>query len=152
MCDGNTVMDKKYISMWTVRELILFIIGGLAYYGIEILFRGYSHWSMFLLGGLCFVIIGLLNEGLTWKMPLVSQMVLSALIITGLEFLTGCIVNLWLGLGVWDYSDQPYNLLGQICLLFSNLWALLSLVAIYLDDLIRWKLFGFHKPRYTIFM
>lgn len=145
-------MSMRQLLSWIVRELILFLIGGAAYCGIEILFRGYTHWSMYILGGLCFVIIGLINELLTWKIPLISQMFISSIVITVLEFITGCIVNLWLGIGVWDYSDQPYNLLGQICLLFTNLWFLLSLVGIFLDDIIRWKLFGEGKPRYRIFM
>lgn len=145
-------MSMRQLLSWIVRELVLFLIGGAAYCGIEILFRGYTHWSMYILGGLCFVIIGLINELLTWKIPLISQMFISSIVITVLEFITGCIVNLWLGIGVWDYSDQPYNLLGQICLLFTNLWFLLSLVGIFLDDIIRWKLFGEGKPRYRIFM
>lgn len=145
-------MTVRQTLSWIVRELVLFLIGGAAYCGIEILFRGYTHWSMYILGGLCFVIIGLINEVLTWKIPLISQMFISSIVITVLEFITGCIVNLWLGIGVWDYSDQPYNLLGQICLLFTNLWFLLSLVGIFLDDIIRWKLFGEGKPRYRIFM
>lgn len=145
-------MSMRQLLSWIVRELTLFLIGGAAYCGIEILFRGYTHWSMYILGGLCFVIIGLINELLTWKIPLISQMFISSIVITVLEFITGCIVNLWLGIGVWDYSDQPYNLLGQICLLFTNLWFLLSLVGIFLDDIIRWKLFGEGKPRYRIFM
>lgn len=145
-------MTVRQALSWIVREFVLFLIGGAAYCGIEILFRGYTHWSMYILGGLCFVIIGLINEVLTWKIPLISQMFISSIVITVLEFITGCIVNLWLGIGVWDYSDQPYNLLGQICLLFTNLWFLLSLVGIFLDDIIRWKLFGEGKPRYRIFM
>lgn len=145
-------MSMRQLLSWIVRELVLFLIGGAAYCGIEILFRGYTHWSMYILGGLCFVIIGLINELLTWKIPLISQMFISSIVITVLEFITGCIVNLWLGIGVWDYSEQPYNLLGQICLLFTNLWFLLSLVGIFLDDIIRWKLFGEGKPRYRIFM
>ncbi len=41
--------------------------------------------------------------------------IISGGIITAVEFAFGCIFNLWLGLNVWDYSDVPYNVLGQIC-------------------------------------
>ena len=57
---------------------------------------------MFLLGGICFVALGLINEVLPWDMPLWQQILTGACIVTALEFLTGCIVNLWLGWGVWD--------------------------------------------------
>ena len=69
---------------------------------------------------------------------------------TALEFITGCIVNLWLGWDVWDYSDMPGNLMGQICPQYTLLWAVLVLVAILLDDYIRWRFFGEEKPHYTL--
>ena len=98
-------------------EAFLFLIGGALYYIIEVLWRGYSHWSMFILGGICFVIMGLLNEfKFSWKDSLIKQSIISACLITVFEFITGCIVNLWLGWHVWDYSELPCNLLGQICL------------------------------------
>jgi uncharacterized membrane protein len=107
---------------------------------------------MFIVGGLCFILIGLLNDGLfNWKMALNSQMTLSALIITIVEFTAGAILNLGFGLEIWDYSDQPYNLYGQICLLYTCFWYLLSLPAILLDDLLRDKWFGEDRELYIIF-
>ncbi len=135
----------------TVRPLILFGIGGLLYYVIEILWRGYSHWTMFLLGGFCFVLIGLINEIFTFQIPLVKQMLISTVIITVAEFVCGCIVNLWLGWGIWDYSELPLNVMGQICLLYSVLWFFLSALAIILDDWLRHWLFGEEKPIYKLF-
>lgn len=130
---------------------ILFLIGGALYIGIEYIFRGFSDFSMFLAGGICFVLIGLLNEVLPWNLSLISQMFLSALIITIVEFIFGMIVNVWLKKGIWDYSSQPFNFKGQICLLFSNYWFFLSLPAILLDDWLRCHLLGEEKPKYRIF-
>lgn len=79
---------------------------------LEVLVRGYSHYSMFLCGGACFLCCGLLNENMKIKMSFISQMVLSALIITALEFITGLIVNIWLKMDIWDYSQLPYNFMG----------------------------------------
>lgn len=72
-------------------------------------------------------------------------------IVTVLELPTGLVVNVWLHWGVWDYSNMPLNLWGQICLPYSLLWVLISLAAILLDDWLRWKLFYEEKPRYTLF-
>lgn len=66
---------------------------------------------------------------LLWK-----QMLLGSVIITLLEFVCGCIVNLLLHWNVWDYSNLPFNILGQICLPFSILWFFISFVAIVIDD------------------
>lgn len=131
-----------------LKYTFLFLTGGFLYGGIEIISRGYSHVSMLVAGGICFVLIGSLNEVYSWKMSIVSQMAISALIITAVELVVGVVVNLWLKLGVWDYSRQPYNFLGQICLLYTNLWFLLSLPAIVLDDYLRYLLMKEEKPRY----
>ena len=144
-------------------ETFLFLIGGTIYYIIEIMWRGYSHWSMFMLGGICFVIMGLLNEyEFKWQGSLIKQSIISAVIITAFEFITGCIVNLWLGWHIWDYSELPCNILGQVCLYFFFVWIALSIIGIMLDDWIRYGVYlAMHnifpgiqkreKPRYRLF-
>ena len=126
----------------------LFFVGATIYVIIENLYRGYSHWTMFLLGGICFITLGLINEVIPWDMPLLLQMFIGGIIITVLELITGCVVNIWLGWNVWDYSELPFNLWGQISLFSSIVWVGLSLVGIVLDDYIRWKFFGEEKPHY----
>lgn len=133
-----------------LKHLILFVIGGVAYVCIELLARGFSHWTMFVVGGLCFFLVGAINE-VTPKMALIKQMAISCVIITAIEFLSGCILNIGLGLDIWDYSDEFGNLFGQICLKHSCYWFLLSLVGIVLDDYIRYRLFQEPKPKYTLF-
>ena len=130
------------------KYLLLGIVGSIIYMSLEILWRGYTHWTMGILGGICFICLGLINELLSWEIPLILQMLIGGTIITILEFITGCIVNLWLGWNIWDYSNLPLNLLGQISLFSSIGWIGLSLVGIVLDDYIRWKCFGEDKPRY----
>ena len=127
------------------------IYRAMAYFLLEVLVRGYSHYSMFLCGGACFLCCGLLNENVKIKISFISQMVLSSVIITALEFVTGFIVNVWLKMDIWDYSHLPYNFKGQICLLYSVFWFLISSVAIVLDDFLRYKLFNEEKPHYKIF-
>lgn len=136
--------------MRAIRPLILFGIGGLLYLLIELVFRGHTHWTMFFVGGLCFVLVGAINEMMPWEMSFVLQCIIGGVIITAVEFVSGCIINLWLGWAVWDYSNMPLNLLGQICLPFSLLWVLISVVAIVVDDYIRYYLFGEEKPRYKL--
>ena len=130
------------------KYLFLFLVGGVLYNLIEILFRGHTHWTMLIVGGVCFILLGLLNEVTDWEFPLLWQAVDGGIIITLVEFVAGCIVNLWLGWGVWDYSNMPFNLLGQICLPFSVIWCLISIFGIVLDDYIRYIFFGEEKPRY----
>ena len=133
-----------------LKEIILAIIGGLIYILIELIWRGHTHISMFILGGICFVAIGLINELFSWELGLVWQSVIGTVIVTVLEFITGLIVNIWLGLGVWNYSNMPFNLLGQICLPFALAWGALSTLAIVLDDYLRHWIFEEEKPHYTV--
>ena len=100
---------------------LLLLCGGVGYYGIETFFRGYSHWSMAICGAICFLGIYRINE--RWLfLPLWVRAIICAGLITSVELAAGCILNLWLGLGVWNYSEVPLNLWGQICLPFSLLW------------------------------
>ena len=134
-----------------LKYLFLFIVGGAVYYSMEMLFRGYSHYSMAILGGICFIACGLLNEILSWDTSLLLQGLIGSGIITVLEFLTGVLVNIILHLNVWDYSNIPLNVLGQICLPFSLLWVIIAIGAIILDDYIRYCFFDEEKPRYKLF-
>ena len=134
-----------------IKYMTLLLTGGGLYVLVELIWRGRSHWTMFLLGGLCFISIGLINEIIPWDMPLWQQIIIGAGIITVLEFLTGCIVNLWLGWDVWDYSGLPGNILGQICPQFFLLWVPIALVAIVLDDWLRYWRWGEGRPHYKIF-
>lgn len=130
------------------KYFILFSVGGLTYMTIEILFSGSTHWTMGILGAICFILIGLIDS--YFDLPLYKQMLMGTVIITALEFIAGVILNLWLHLNIWDYSTLPYNILGQVCLPFSIFWFILCLPAIYLDDWIRTSLFGEAKPHYKL--
>lgn len=111
------------------RQCILFYIGGAAYMFLEFLWRGRSHGSMFLLGGLCFVLVGSLCRVFS-RLPLALRLLLCAGLITGLELLTGLLVNQ--DFTVWDYRRMPYNFQGQICLSFSLLWIPVSFLSMQL--------------------
>jgi uncharacterized membrane protein len=106
------------------KQTVLFYMGGSAYMTLEFLWRGKSHYSMFLLGGVCFLIIGRLGQ----KLPLAVRLILNSGVITALELVTGLIVNR--NYSVWDYRTAPFNFLGQICLPFSLLWIPVSLLGL----------------------
>jgi uncharacterized membrane protein len=133
-----------------LKLCVLALIGGITYMLIELAWRGYSHISMFILGSLCFLLLGGINEFLPWELGFVWQMLIGAGIVTILELIFGIVVNVWLELEVWDYSNLPFNFMGQICLPFSFAWTLLSGVAIVVDDYLRYWLFGEEKPHYKI--
>ncbi len=111
------------------------LFGGFLYCLVEILYRGYTHISMFLLGGICFLCIGGIRR--TFRDAFSAQkMLLCAGVITLLEFLCGVLVNRVLGLSVWDYSAMPVNVMGQICITYSAAWCLLAIPAMGMDYLI----------------
>ncbi len=132
------------------RMAVLTLIGGLIYIIVEIMFRGYTHWTMLVVGGICGCLVGELDDLIPWEMPFVAQCILGGLVITAVEFASGCIINIWLGWDVWDYSNLPLNLLGQVCAGFTFLWVLACAVWIPVYDYINYSLFGGDKPRYFI--
>lgn len=127
---------------------LLFMIGGIIYYCIEIVYRGYSHWTMAVVGGICFIVVGGLNNYIPWEMPLHYQATIGALFVSAMEFVVGIPLNLMLGLHIWDYSNMPFNILGQVCLPFTVIWFFLSLLAIFVDDWLRHFLFRERRPHY----
>lgn len=117
----------------------IFIFGAIGYGSIEMLWRGHTHWTMLLLGGVCLYLIYLIAtrmHDILWK-----KLVMCSLVVTALEFCVGCIVNLQLGWEVWDYSTMPFNLMGQICPAFSVMWLLLSLPCLYACRFIHYFIF-----------
>lgn len=138
-------MADKFFK-WT----ILALAGGLIYGLIETLGRGYTHWTMVILGGICFVSVGLINETACCNFPFPAQMLMGGIIITVLEFITGCIVNIFLKMNIWDYSGEWGNLLGQICPKYFMFWIFISAAAIVLDDLLRKWIFGEKKRGYKL--
>lgn len=104
----------------------VYAIGAVGYSIIEILWRGFTHWSMALTGGICFVVIYILNLKNIFS-GIMKKCAACSLAITAVEFSVGCIVNLKLKWNVWDYSSIPFNILGQICPVYSVLWFFLAI-------------------------
>jgi uncharacterized membrane protein len=133
------------------KNIIIFFVFGAIYINIEVLFRalqhyedfgnaliGYSSLWMFLIGGLSALLVGLINE--TFKIPLALECLLGGLIITLIELISGLVLNKWLGFYLWDYTDMPLNIAGQVSLLFSAFWIMLVPCIHFLDDLLRREL------------
>ena len=119
-----------------MKKLItLFLSGGLGYCLIEVWWRGYTHWTMFILGGACFYLLYSAFYLLS-HLPVAIKAIIGGGIITVAEFVTGCIVNICFKMNVWNYSDAPYNLLGQICLPYTLIWMLLSVPIALLFELV----------------
>ena len=125
------------------KNVVIFYIGGLAYMTLEILWRGWSHWSMFLLGGLCFWLIDRLRRR---RLSFLAQMGLGVAVITVLELACGLLVNRVLALAVWDYSAMPLNLWGQICLPYTLLWVPVSALALLAGGFVHQVLFSEPQP------
>lgn len=137
------------------KTVLLFVTGGGVYLLIEMIWRAANgsnptHWAMFFIGGLLFVLLGGMNELLTYDMSFIGQCLLGALVVTTVELISGYALNICLGLNIWDYSGMAYNVMGQICPQFSLAWFALSGLAIVLDDYIRHWLFGEEKPHYKL--
>ncbi len=112
-----------------IFEGIVFVLGGCAYGLLEILFRGHTHWTMVITGGACVLTMYYL-QGALIELPLIAAATAGALIVTAYEFTVGMIVNVKLGWGVWDYSSMPFNIMGQICPVYTMMWFVLCFIFI----------------------
>lgn len=147
-------MDLQKIRRWVVSVLLWFWTGGLYFFG-EVAWktiRGRPEsisWTMFALAILLAIPLERCGAELPWETPLLWQACICAAAITATEFVAGVVLNVWMGLGVWNYSDLPGNVLGQICPQFSLLWVVLSIAGIVMLDWMRYVVEGGEKPHYT---
>ena len=112
-----------------------FSFGAIGYGFLELLWRGRTHWSMLIAGGLSFLSLGKLGKKIK-KGNILKKALAGSLIITAIEFIFGLIFNIALKKNVWDYSKLPFNLKGQVCARYSFLWGILSLFIIPLAQMI----------------
>ena len=131
-------------------HIIRWLVGGVLYGVLEIIWRGYTHWTMVLLSALLCIPLDLANERMPWDLPLCLQAVLGGLCVTGVELAAGLLLNVWLGLDVWDYSALPGNLWGQVCPQYAVLWCLLAGPVIVVFDWLDHWLCGGERPRYRL--
>ncbi len=127
---------EKAIKQFTV----LFTVGGVVYSLIELLWRGRTHPSMGIAGGLCFYWLYKIRSH-SARIGIVAAAGIGCTVITLVEFIFGCICNRAMNLGVWDYSNRFCNILGQICLLYTVLWFLLCFPAFGLCSLCKKHIF-----------
>ena len=134
-----------------INKTITWFILGSTYFIIETLWRGSTSLWMLLIGGICGLAVGAVNQvkGIYSK-PIWLQSLLAAVIILAVEFTSGYILNIKLGLYLWDYTTQPLNIMGQICPVYGVLWFLLAPFAIWLEDTLQWVIWQYrralHKP------
>ena len=145
---GRRAVQGVEITFWRVCGWIFF---GVLYGGLEILWRGHTHWSMLVLAAAISIPLDIANDTvIPWETPLWLQAVIGGTIITAAEFAVGCVVNLWLGWDVWDYSGLPMNLLGQICPRFWALWVVLAGPVIVMFDLMAYRAGRRPWPKYKL--
>lgn len=141
-------MNKKILIPYT----IIFIISGFIYTALELLWRGYTHWTMFVCAGICGLAMANINNNwLKFDTDFQIQVVASALVCTTMEFIFGIIFNG--DFTIWDYRGLwgTIHLLGdQVTILFFGVWILISVFGLPFLDWIQWKLGLEEKPYYRI--
>lgn len=115
---------------------------GMVYLTLEGFWRGWTNISMLFVGGFCAVLIGLLNERPRYyNLKIWQQCLIGTAIVLIVEFTSGMILNVWMGLGIWSYSGMWGNIFGQVCPAYAVLWFWLIPFNIWVDDWLRYKLY-----------
>lgn len=127
-----------------------FLTGGFIYCMIELLFRGRTAPSMFILAGCCSLVMSGINNRFSFDVPFWIQVTVSSLACILGEYITGMLVNR--NYTIWDYRNLPGTFAnGQLNIFFCLAWVGLSIVGIPLLDYIEWHYMGVQpKPYYII--
>lgn len=138
-----------------VLSILLWFWAGGVYFFAEVIWKTAQgspetiSWTMFALAIILAIPMERFGAELPWGMPLIAQAGISALAVTVTEFVAGLVLNMALGLGVWDYSNMPGNIMGQVCPQFALLWFVVSIIGIVLMDWMRYAVEGGEKPHYV---
>lgn len=146
------------MTAWSNRVLsmLLWTWGGTVYFLLEVAYKTITghperiSWTMLVLAVLLTMPVERCGAELPWECPLWLQALACAAMVTFTEFVAGVVLNLWLCLDVWDYSDLPFNLLGQICPQYAIVWWGLCFLFIPVFDWLRYAVVGGNKPTYRI--
>lgn len=143
-------MQNKILSM------LLWTWGGTVYFLLEVFYKTVTwhadkiHWSMLVLAIILSIPLERGGAECPWNMPLAVQSLICTILITFTEFLSGLVLNVWLNLGIWDYSHLWGNVMGQICPQFIAVWFVLCLIFIPIFDWLRYLTIGGYKPKYSL--
>lgn len=98
-----------------------FLIGAVGYPLLELAWRGRTHPSMALAGGLSAAMIHHIGQT---RLSLLNKALLCGAGITGIEAACGLIWNR--RYQVWDYRNTPLNWRGQVSLPYTLVWSFLA--------------------------
>ena len=138
-------------------SMLMWTWGGTLYFFMEVVYKtltgnpDHISWTMIIVAFILCIPLERFGDELPWEMPMILQTIICAVAITITELISGLILNVWFGLHVWDYSELPFNFMGQICLQFSLLWVVLSFFGIKAFDWIRYTIVGGIRPQYKMF-
>lgn len=136
---------------------LLWVWTGTLYFFMEVVWKTANgrpesiSWTMLLLAIILAIPLERFGAELPWDMPLMAQSAVCGIAITSVEFIAGLIVNVWLGMGVWDYSNMAGNIMGQVCPQFLFMWIALAAVGIVMLDWMRYTVEGGERPHYALF-
>lgn len=136
-----------------LKNAIMFFVGYCLYIAIEVTYRSYSFWLMGIVGGIMFLILDKINNKISWDVDILLQGTIGSLIITFFEYVIGELFLNGVLPVMWDYSNVFLNYKGIICLPFSLVWVVLSIVAVILADAINYYLLDDEEvvPYYKLF-
>lgn len=135
-----------------VKNILMAIIGSSLYLLVEIMFRNYTFRLSAVMAAIAWVVGNNLNNKFSWKMDLLLQCGIIAVLITGLEAIIGNLDYYFLHQNMWDYSGMPLSTLnGKICIPFTIIWFIFGFFIVFSGDAIEY--YWFHDndiPEYWI--
>ena len=86
--------------------------------------RGFLHGPICSIYGLCISSMVIVLDNINVTLPLL--LIVATIVISTIEYLTGYILEKLFKTKYWDYTDDPFNIHGRICLHFSIMWGITS--------------------------
>ena len=90
--------------------------------------RGFLHGPICPIYGTCaLTIISILQS---FKTNIFILYIVATIVISAIEYFTGYLLEKIFKSKYWDYTEDPFNLHGRVCLHFSLMWGALAVLAV----------------------
>ncbi len=142
MYKEKTFLNCLSYNLFMLLIIILnFLVGLLGGFILELIYRSSNAKKLVLPKLINIQMYGVMSVFLTLiyfiNMSLVFKLILIFIIPTLIEFLTGYLYLKTKGIRLWDYSKEKFNFMGIICLRFSLVWFIISVIYYYLFQILQ---------------
>ena len=121
---------KKYVVFFYIYAFLGWLIDvGIVLVSDGVLEnRGFLYETICPMYGIAALVLIIISKKIEGKGSIIKRILVATLWCSVLEYITSLILEICFGIRWWDYTKEPYNIQGRVCLAASIFWGILSVI------------------------